>query len=128
MKMAWLGAVFAATLGTTFGQDVFVLGGPGTTPVPAIVYQPPIVADASAVAYQPVQPVLAVVPVAYATPVYPAATPCASQYYSPNVIYIGSPGTCGPNYYNYQPCSNPNVIYFGRGQAYREGYNFRHCR
>ena len=116
--------MLAASLVTALGQDVFVLGGAGTTPVPPIVYQPPVVVDPYAVAYQPVQPVLALVPAAYTTPVYPA-TPCASSYYSPNVIYIGGPGAYN-NYY--QPCSTPNVIYFGRGQAYREGYSFGHYR
>jgi hypothetical protein len=54
-------------------QDVFVLGGAGTTPVPPIVYQPPVVNDGSAAMYQPA---VAAVPV-YAMPVYPVATACA---------------------------------------------------
>jgi hypothetical protein len=44
------------------------------------------------------------------------------------VIYVGGPGTCSPSYYDYRYYSNPNVIYFGRRQAYREGYSFGHCR
>jgi len=105
---------------TACAQDVFVLGGAGSTPVPPIVYQPPVVTG------QPVyQPVVAAVPVC-APAVY--AAPCASTYYNPNVIYVGGPGTCSPSYYDYRYYSNPNVIYFGRRQAYREGYSFGHCR
>ena len=37
-------------------------------------------------------------------------------------------GSCSPSYYDYRYYSNPNVIYFGRRQAYREGYSFGHCR
>jgi hypothetical protein len=123
MKTTFAVMVLMGGLTATFAQDVFVLGGPGTTPVPAIVYQPPVVTGDPVVAYQPV---LAAVPV-YSTPVY-AATPCASTYYNPNVIYVGGPGSCGPNYYNHSRYASPNVIYFGGAQAYRHGYNFGHCR
>jgi hypothetical protein len=123
MKEMWAVVVLVGGIGVGFGQDVFVLGGPGTTPVPPIIYQPPVVADGAA-SYQPA---VAAVPV-YAMPVYPAASSCASTYYNPNVIYVGGPGSCGPNYYRYPRYSTPNVIYFGREQAYREGYNFGHCR
>ena len=123
--MFWAVVVLAGGLGAVCAQDVFVLGGAGTTPVPPIVYQPPVVNNGSAVAYQPA---VAAVPVAVpvcATPVYPAATACASSYYyNPNVIYVGGPGSCGPSYYDYRYYDRPNVIYFGRRQAYREGYNF----
>ena len=98
-------------------QDVFVLGGAGTTPVPPIVYQPPVVTGETAC-----QPVAT----HCARPVY--ADPYASTYYNPNVIYVGGPGTCSPSYYDYRYYSHPNVIYFGRRQAYREGYSFGHCR
>jgi hypothetical protein len=117
-------AILLGGLITASAQDVFVLGGQGTTPIPPIVYQPPIVTGEPTVTYQPV---VAAVPV-YAAPVYAAPAPCASTYYNPNVIYVGGPGTCGPNYYGYGGYSAPNVIYFGRRQAYREGYSFRHCR
>jgi hypothetical protein len=116
--------VLIGGLMTAYGQDVFVLGGAGTTPIPPIVYQPPIVMGEPVVTYQPV---VAAVPV-YATPVYAAPAPCASTYHNPNVIYVGGPGTCGPNSCDYPRYSTPNVIYFGRTQAYRHGYNFRHCR
>jgi hypothetical protein len=131
MKTALSLAILGAGLIAVSGQDVFVLGGPGTTTVPPIVYQPPVV-NVPAPAYQPVQTVVAAVPVvpvapAYAGYSYPAYS-YSSGYYNPNVMYIGGPGTCGPTYYDYAPCSSPNVIYFGRTQSYREGYHFRHCR
>jgi hypothetical protein len=111
-------AMLIGGLMTASAQDVFVLGGAGTTPVPPIVYQPPVVTGQPA--YQPAyQPVAVAVPVC-AQAVYPA--PCASTYYNPNVIYVG--GTCSPGYYDYGYYSSPNVIYFGRRQAYREGYSF----
>jgi hypothetical protein len=119
-------AVLGASLMAVFAQDVFVIGGPGSTPVPPIVYQPPIVTGVPAVTYH--------VPAASVCGAY-AAPPYSGHYnyshhshYNPNVIYIGGPGTCGPTYYDYPRCSTPNVIYFGREQAYRQGYNFRHCR
>ena len=123
MKTCLVVAFLIGGVTAGFAQDVFVLGGPGTTSVPPIVYQPPVVNDGSAVSYQPL---VAAIPV-YATPVY-SAPACASTYYNPNVIYVGGPGSCGPNYYGYSRYHSPNVIYFGRNQAYREGYNFGHCR
>ena len=126
MKTAFAVALLLGILAAASAQDVFVLGGQGTTPIPPIVYQPPVVTGEPAVSYQPV---VAAVPV-YAAPMYAAAAPCPSTYYNPNVIYVGGPGTCGPNYYGcgYGGYSAPNVIYFGRRQAYRDGYNFRHYR
>jgi hypothetical protein len=124
MAMAILGAGSMAVS----AQDVFVLGGPGSTPVPPIVYQPPVVTGASA--YPVCQSVVAAVPVTPYCGAYSQPHRYSGYYnsYNPNVIYIGGPGTCGPNYYDYGRCSTPNVIYFGREQAYRHGYNFRHCR
>lgn len=122
MKAICAVVVLAGGVGLGLGQNVFVLGGPGTTAVPPIVYQPPVV-NGPAPAYQAPVPVVPVV-----TPAYPVVSGCASTYYNPNVIYIGGPGSCGPNYYHYPRYSTPNVIFFGRGQAYREGYNFGHCR
>jgi hypothetical protein len=131
MKILMSLVALGAGLVAVSAQDVFVLGGPGSAPVPPIVYQPPVVNGGQA--YQAAQPLVAAIPVAYAAPAY--ATPCHSGYYNynPNVIYIGGPGSCGPNYYgygnyDYGRCASPNVIYFGREQAYRHGYNFRHCR
>lgn len=137
MKTACAVMVLVGGLTATFAQDVFVLGGPGSTPVPPVVYQPPVVTGQPPIAYQPAivyQPVVAAVPV---VPVYGAAVPCAPNYYNgyynqggyynPNVLYVGGPGSCGPEYYRYSQCA-PNVIYFGRGQAYRQGYSFGSCR
>jgi len=117
-----MAAILGASLMAVYAQDVFVLGGPGSTPVPPIVYQPPIVTGAAAPCYNtiPVAPHCATTP-AYMAPYY------ASYYSNPNVIYVGRE-SCGPSYYDYPSCSTPNVIYFGREQAYRHGYNFRHHR
>src|SRR5688572_6272105 len=117
MKALTSAAILGASLMAIYAQDVFVLGGPGSTPVPPIVYQPPIVTGAPT--YYTAIPVAS----RCATPAY-AAPYYASYYRDPNVIYIGGPGSCGPRYYDYPPCSTPNVIYFGREQAYRHGYNF----
>jgi hypothetical protein len=52
--------------------------------------------------------------------------PCAMsapvcQPSSPNVIYFGGPySQCR----SYTSCAGSPVIYFGRGQAYRQGYLF----
>ena len=113
-------AMLIGGLITACAQDVFVLGGAGTTPVPPIVYQPPVVTGQPA--YQPACQQVAVAVPFCAPAVY--ATPCASTYYNPNVIYVGGRGSYGPGYYNYGYYDRPNVIYFGRRQAYREGYNF----
>lgn len=126
MKTLMAAVFLGASLIAVCAQDVFVLGGPGSSPVPPIVYQPPVVTGAPATTYQAYYPVhIPAAPIcgAYASPTY-------SGYYSsdPNVIYIGGPGTCGPNYYHSPRYSSPNVIYFGHEQAYRHGYNFRHCR
>jgi hypothetical protein len=126
-------AILGAGLMAVSAQDVFVLGGPGSTPVPPIVYQPPVVTGAPSYAgYAACQPVVAAVPVSSLCGAYsPSCYPRYSGYYNnynPNVIYIGGPGSCGPNYYDYGRCSTPNVIHFGREQAYRQGYSFRHCR
>jgi hypothetical protein len=68
-------------------------------------------------------------PMAYPPPLIVCAQP--AYYPSPNVTYIGGPGSCAPNYYagGQGPCyGSPSVIYFGRLQAHREGYHFRHYR
>jgi hypothetical protein len=123
MKTLMAAAILGASLMAVHAQDVFVLGGPGSTPVPPIVYQPPVVTG------PPVATYYSALPVAPHCATRDYMAPYYSSYYSnPNVIYVGSPGTCGPRYYDYPPCSTPNVIYFGREQAYRHGYNFRHCR
>ena len=123
MKTLLPAAILGVGLMAVYAQDVFVLGGPGSTPVPPIIYQPPVVTGAPALCYNtiPAAPRCATTP-AYMAPYY------ASYYSNPNVIYVGGPGSCGPRYYDYPSYSTPNVIYFGREQAYRHGYNFRHCR
>ncbi|MCI0748036.1 MAG: hypothetical protein L0Y58_21730, partial [Verrucomicrobia subdivision 3 bacterium] len=95
MKNALLLAIGAAVAISGSAQDVFVLGGPGTTPVPPIVYQPPIYAGNSAATYQPVEPVAPVYASSvYSTSVYPTA-PC----YSYNSGYYNS-GYYNSGYYN----------------------------
>lgn len=129
-------AVFLA-LGSasSFAQEPVLIAGGSTpaTPVAAVATTP--------IAY-PAQPVHAA-PAAYAVPVVYVAQPgCASGvqlasggcYTSGNVVYIGGPNSCYKNIYqgnSYQRgCyySTPNVIYFGRGEAYERGYAFRHYR
>jgi hypothetical protein len=137
MKTIWLVALLATSLQA---QNVFLLGG-NTTPPPDLngyVARPAPVAAAPAAVNVNVN-----VNTGGAVPActYPVADPYPAQYnngyyphayypqsYSPNVVYVGNPGTCGPNYYNYQPYSSSQVIYFGGMQAYRQGYHFRHCR
>lgn len=126
MKTLISAAILGACVMAAGAQDVFILGGPGSTPVPPIVYQPPIVTGAPAYYTQPVVAAVQIIPIC-ATPAYTA--PYYASYYSnPNVTYIGGPGSCGPRYYDSPKCSTWNIIYFGREQAYRQGYHFRHCR
>ena len=138
MKTIWLAALLATC---AQAQNVFLLGS-NTTPPPDLngyVARPAPVAAAPAAANVNVN-----VNVGGAAPActYPVCDPYSAQYYngyypqysspqysSPNVMYIGGPGTCGPNYYNnYYSYPSSSVIYFGGLQAYRHGYNFRHCR
>jgi hypothetical protein len=132
MKTIWLLALLATS---AQAQNVFLLGS-NTTPPPDLngyvarpaatapapasgnVYVNVNAGGASACTSQGYNPYYA----QYHNPYYP------QYYYSPNVMYIGGPGTCGPNYYNYYPNYSSSVIYFGGVQAYRQGYNFRHCR
>ncbi|HZO83646.1 MAG TPA: hypothetical protein VFC26_00400 [Verrucomicrobiae bacterium] len=135
MKTIWLAALLATC---AQAQNVFLLGS-NTTPPPDLngYSAPPATAAAAPAAANVVVNVNA----NGASPActYPAANPYYAQYnngyypqqqyYSPNVMYIGGPGTCGPNYYNnYYSYPSSSVIYFGGLQAYRHGYNFRHCR
>ena len=139
MKTIWLAALLAIP---AQAQNVFLLGSNTALP-------PDLNGNVQAVAAAPAvqAPVTVNVNVnAAATPncTYPATYAYPPQYYntyypqySPNVMYVGGPGTCGPNYYsgcggyynNYYPnCAGSSVIYFGGLQACREGYNFRHRR
>lgn len=102
-------------------QNVFLLGSNTTPPPDLNGYAAPVqaaVAPVTTCAYATAAPACA----------YPVYDPYYPQQYSPNVMYIGGPGTCGPNYYSYPRYNSSQVIYFGGLQAYRQGYNFRHCR
>lgn len=128
-------AIFlAALLGVSAqAQNVFLLGSNTTPPPDLNGYARPATtthAHSQAACSQvtpacnyPVAATSCAYPT-YSAYTYPSYYP---QYYSPNVIYIGGPGTCGPNYSHY-PNYHPSVIYFGGMQAARHGYNFRHCR
>ena len=134
MKTMWLVALLGIT--SAQAQNVFVLGS--NTALPPDLngnVQPVAGAAAVPVAAVPATTVNVNVNVnpgtTYAQPGY--YEPYSGyypqqQYYSPNVMYIGGPGTCGPNYYNSYQYQNSSVIYFGGMQAYRHGYHFRHCR
>jgi hypothetical protein len=134
MKTTWLVALLA--ISTAQAQNVFVLGS--NTALPPDLngnVQPVAAAPAATTAPAPATTVNVNVHVngapatPYAHPAYAAHDAYyPPQYYSPNVMYIGGPGTCGPNYYNYYPYQSGSVIYFGGLQAYRQGYHFRHCR
>jgi len=135
MKTIWFVSLLAITC--VQAQNVFLLGSNTALPpdlngnvqplatTPVVVATAPVAANVnvnvnlntgSACAYQ----TGGNYPAQYYNTYYPQ--------YSPNVMYVGGPGTCGPNYYNYYPYQNSSVIYFGGLQAYREGYHFRHCR
>lgn len=123
-------------VGLTYGQSYYetVVLGPSpivlpVTVVPAATQQPAAQQIVQQVVVQ--TPVYVPVPVAAPAPVYTDYGYYGYNGYSGynnNVIYVGGPGSCGP-YYDHAPYySTPNVIYFGHGQAHRQGYNFRHCR
>jgi hypothetical protein len=94
-------------------------------PAPAIVYQSTVTYQVPVV-YQ--APVIYQAPVSFQAPVYYEQTAPAPCPPTPNVIYVGGPGSCGPNFYNYPGCASPTVIFFGQGEAYQRGYHFRHGR
>ena len=134
MKNIWLVALLGIT--SAQAQNVFVLGSNTALPPDLNGNVQPVAAAPGAVVATPgtvvnvnvnVAPAANCAQPGYYDP-YNAYYP-QQQYYSPNVMYIGGPGTCGPNYYNnYYPYQNNSVIYFGGMQAYRHGYHFRHCR
>lgn len=116
-------AVLMAISVSVQAQNVFLLGSNTPPPpalngngaAPAATYAHPAPVGGCAVGY------------GYAArePYYPNYYP---GYHHPNVMYVGGPGSCGPNYYPYARYDTPNVIYFGGMQAARHGYHFRHCR
>lgn len=136
MKTMWLVALLGIT--SAQAQNVFLLGSNTALPpdlngnvqpvatTPAAV---PVAVPATTVNVNVnVNPATAYPQQTYYDPAYAYYPTYPQPQYAPNVMYIGSPGTCGPNYYNYYPYQNSSVIYFGGLQAYREGYHFRHCR
>lgn len=135
MKTNWLVALLAVF--TAHAQNVFVLGSNTALPpdlngnVQPVAPAPPattVAVPATTVNVNVNVNGGAASPYAY-PPTYAAYDAYyPQQYYSPTVTYIGSPGTCGPNYYNYYPYQSSSVIYFGGMQAARHGYHFRHCR
>ncbi len=108
-------------------QDVFVSGAPGSVTYYAVTPQAPVTYPVP-VAYAPTSAWQ--VPPACAAPA--ACAPPAPVYNqcSPSVVYFG--GTYRPYnaYSSTVHCgyASPTVIYFGRGQAYRQGYTFGHRR
>lgn len=110
------------------GQNVVLLGGLGNS---APVQAPPAPAAASVpVAY--VQPAPVVIQIIQA-PAPACHQPVACSPYAPNVVYQAVPSTScytDPAYAGYPGTYYPRspVIYFGRGQGYRQGYNFTHYR
>lgn len=130
MKTMWLAGLLAIT--SVQAQNVFLLGS--NTALPPDLngnVQPVAAAPVAAAPGTVVHVNVNAAPAGNcAQPAYEYHYPyyIQQQHYSPNVMYVGSPGTCGPNYYNYYPYQNNSVIYFGGMQAYRHGYHFRHCR
>src|SRR5688572_20925176 len=106
MKTIWFVAFLATSLQA---QNVFLLGS-NTTPPPDLNGND---APAPAVATAPGGVTVNVyvnnggsAACTYPTydPYYPGGyNTYYPQYSSPNVMYIGGPGTCGPIYYNYYP-------------------------
>ena len=94
-------------------------------PSPPIVYQSTVTYQVPVV-YQ--APVIYQAPVSFQGPVTYEGTVAAPYPTTPNVIYVGGPGSCGPNFYTYPRYSSPNVIFFGQWEAYQRGYHFRHRR
>lgn len=134
MKTIWLVTLLGIT--SAQAQNVFLLGSNTALP-PDLNGNVQPLANAPAVAPAPAAATVNVNVNVNGGSACTSPTACTypAQYYnayypqySPNVMYIGGPGTCGPNYYNYYPQYSSSVIYFGGLQAYREGYNFRHCR
>ena len=115
-------ALFGLSAVTSSAQSALVFGSVNysTTPAPAC--------QAGAC------PAVGPAPAYYTRPVVYARPPV--RYRSPDVIYVGAAsGYPHPNYFSgcyygpgYSTYCAPNVIYFGGGQAYVQGYAFRHCR
>jgi hypothetical protein len=122
LRAAVMGGLLVANAAWAQG-DVLVLGGPPPVPVvqpvtytEPVVYQQPttIVVQGPVVIQQLVE--------GYPQPAQACYPPAAT------VIYVAGPGGCAQDYCAPRGCQTPNVIYFGRGQAYSQGYNFSHRR
>ena len=107
-------------------QDVYISGDPGSvtyyaiTPVSAAAYQPPVVFVPRPVCHAPGG---CAVPVACVPP----SPACPTR--SPGVIYFG--GSYSPQGYGGAGGyggGRSTVVYFGRGQAQRQGYRFGRSR
>lgn len=105
---------------TLVAQEPALIGGGSTRPQPVMDYIPPAPAIVNPPAIQHVR-------VRYeyeASSIPVGALPCGTR--QPCVSTYPSSYTTFPNYYS--GCASPTVIYFGRGEAARRGYNFRHSR
>jgi hypothetical protein len=110
-----LAAIALFSLGAQ-AQDVYVSGQTGSDSYYAITPLVPATYSAPAVCAPPAG--------------CPVARPCAGRALcaapvcptvSPNVTYFGgSYSQCR----SYASCANSTVVYFGRGQAWRQGYLF----
>jgi hypothetical protein len=115
--------LFAVSVATIVAQEPALIGGGSTRPQPVMDYVPPAPAVVNPPAVQHVriryEYEASSVPVS-ALPCTTPRPPCASTYSYPSSY------TTYPSYY--QGCASPTVIYFGRGEAARRGYHFRHSR
>ena len=132
----WLAALLVIT--SAQAQNVFILGSNtalppdlngNVQPVATAPVAAPVAAPGTTVNVNVnVMPAAPYAQQPYCNPAYASYAGYAQPYYAPNVMYVGGQGSCGANYYNYYPCQNSSVIYFGGLQACREGYHFRHYR
>ncbi len=131
MKMLFSLALLAASFATAnLHAQVYLFGAdpapapaahpaPSPQPLPAVVYLAPVIYQAPVV-YQ--GPVIYQAPVFYQAPMVVEAPPSACSPSSATVLYFPGPGGS----YQCNPAST--VIYFGREEALRRGYQFNHPR
>lgn len=106
-------------------QEPALIGGGSTRPQPVMDYVPP----APIVVNPPAQQHVRIRYEYEASSIPLGALPCEPRI--PCAYSDGHPSayTTHPAYPGYyQGCPSPTVIYFGRGEAARRGYNFRHTR
>lgn len=123
MPLSLSAFLFTFSVATVLSQEPALIGGGSTRPQPVMDYTPPapVVLNPPAVQHVRIryEYEASSVPVGAlhcATP----KPPCSSTYNFPSSY------ATYPSYY--QSCASPTVIYFGRGEAARRGYNFRHSR